>query len=115
MNGRDLEHKRRNSLYGVLLCLAGLLINTGGSKLALALKLPVFLDSIGTILAAALGGVIPGITVGFLTNVIGGISDYTTAYYGVLNVLIALTAARFQCRECSGVPAASSSPSSHLR
>ena len=98
MNGEDLERGRGNSLYGALLCLAGLLINTGGSKLALALKLPVFLDSIGTMLAAALGGVIPGITVGFLTNVVGGLSDYTTAYYGVLNVLIALAAARFQRR-----------------
>ena len=81
MNSRDSEYNRRNSLYGALLCLAGLLINTGGSKLALALKLPVFLDSVGTMLAAALGGVIPGITVGFLTNVIVGLSDHTAAYY----------------------------------
>ena len=78
MNSRNSEYIRRNLLYGALLCLAGLLINIGGSKLALALELPVFLDSIGTMLAAALGGVIPGIAVGFLTNVIGGISDYTT-------------------------------------
>ena len=99
MNSRDLEHTRRNLLYGALLCLAGLLINIGGSKLSLELKLPVFLDSIGTMLTAALGGVIPGIAVGFLTNVFGGISDYTTAYYGVLNVLIALAAASFQRRE----------------
>ena len=98
MSSRDLEHNRSNSLYSALLCLAGLLINTGSSKLALALKLPVFLDSIGTMLVAALGGVIPGIAVGFLTNVVGGISDYTTAYYGVLNVLIALAATRFQRR-----------------
>lgn len=98
MNSRNSEYIRRNLLYGALLCLAGLLINIGGSKLALALELPVFLDSIGTMLAAALGGVIPGIAVGFLTNVIGGISDYTTAYYGVLNVLIALAAARFHRR-----------------
>lgn len=98
MNSRNSEYIRRNLLYGALLCLAGLLINIGGSKLALALELPVFLDSIGTMLAAALGGVIPGIAVGFLTNVIGGISDYTTAYYGVLNVLIALAAARFRRR-----------------
>ena len=98
MNSRNSEYIRRNLLYGALLCLAGLLINIGGSKLALALELPVFLDSVGTMLAAALGGMIPGIAVGFLTNVIGGISDYTTAYYGVLNVLIALAAARFQRR-----------------
>ena len=45
MNSRNSEYIRRNLLYGALLCLAGLLINIGGSKLALALELPVFLAS----------------------------------------------------------------------
>ena len=84
------NHDKR---WVALLCLAGLAVNLAGSRLALTLKLPVFLDSIGTMLAAALGGAIPGMAVGFLTNVINGISDYTTAFYGVLNVLIALAAA----------------------
>ena len=74
------------------LCAAGLAINLLGVRLALAAKLPLFLDCIGTMLAAVLGGYIPGVAVGFLTNVINGLSDYTTAYYGVLNVLIAIVA-----------------------
>ena len=78
-----------------LLCLGGLLINILGVRLALGLKLPLFLDNIGSVLTAALGGYIPGIIVGFLTNLINGISDYTTAYYGSLTVMIAICAALF--------------------
>ncbi|MBR3108615.1 MAG: hypothetical protein IKH30_15760 [Clostridia bacterium] len=53
---------RRNSrVFTVLLCAVGLLINFLGVKFALALKLPVFLDVIGSALTAALGGYIPGI------------------------------------------------------
>ena len=87
---------RRNSrVFTVLLCAVGLLINFLGVKFALALKLPVFLDVIGSALTAALGGYIPAIIVGFLTNLINGIGDYTTTYYGSLSVLIAVSAAYF--------------------
>ena len=79
----------------LLLCAGGLLINFLGVRLALGLKLPLFLDSIGCALSAALGGYIPGILVGFFTNVINGFGDYTTFYYGSLNALIAFTAAFF--------------------
>lgn len=87
--------RRQNMVYGLLLSLAGLLINLLGVRVALGLKLPIFLDCVGTLLAATLGGPIPGIAVGFLTNVINGIADFTTAYYGVLNVLIAVAATHF--------------------
>ncbi len=87
--------KKNSRLFTVILCAAGLLINFLGVQAALSLNLPVFLDIIGTVLAAALGGYIPGIVVGFLTNLVNGISDYTTAYYGSLSVLIAVSAAYF--------------------
>ena len=82
-------------LFAVLLCAVGLLINFLGVKLALALNLPLFLDNIGGALAAALGGYVPAIIVGFLTNLINGIGDYTTTYYGSLTVLIAVSAVYF--------------------
>ena len=71
----------------------GILINVIGARLALFFRLPLFLDSIGTVLAAALGGYMPGIAVGFLTNVLNGLSDFTTAYYSSINVLIAICSA----------------------
>ena len=86
---------KNNRVFTALLCAVCLLINFGGVQLALHFQLPVFLDNIGTVLAAALGGYIPGIIVGFLTNLINGIGDYTTTYYGSLSVLIAISAAYF--------------------
>ena len=54
----------------VLLCLIGTLINRLGSILAGALPLPLYLDCLGTVLVASLGGYIPGILVGYLINII---------------------------------------------
>ncbi|MDO4540430.1 MAG: HD domain-containing phosphohydrolase, partial [Syntrophomonadaceae bacterium] len=55
-------------------------------------ELPLFLDSIGTVLSAVAGGYLPGIIVGFLSNVINGISDPITLYYGILSIIIAVAA-----------------------
>ena len=92
---QPVSDRRKRHLFTAVLCAVCLLINFLGVRVALALNLPLFLDIIGTTLAAALGGYIPGIVVGFLTNLINGISDYTTAYYGSLSVLLAVSAAFF--------------------
>ena len=63
------------------------------------LKLPLFLDNIGSALTAALGGYIPGIVVGFFTNLVNSVGDFTTAYYGSQTVLIAIAAAWFGERD----------------
>ncbi len=95
LNGSWRENRRNRNNNIALLCAAGLLMNYLGVRLALGLKLPLFLDNIGSILTAAIGGLIPGIIVGFLTNIINGINDYTTTYYGSLSVLIAAFGAIF--------------------
>ena len=82
--------------YAAVLCAAGLLVNIAGVQLARATGVPLYIDNIGSALAAALGGTIPGIVVGFLTNLVNGIGDYTTAYYGSLTVLIAICSAWFE-------------------
>ena len=92
---QSVSARGSRQLFTVLLCAVCLLINFLGVRIALALNLPLFLDIIGTTLASALGGYIPGIIVGFLTNLINGIGDYTTAYYGCLSVLLAVSAAFF--------------------
>ncbi|MBO5560717.1 MAG: HD domain-containing protein [Firmicutes bacterium] len=95
-NYQQDEKWRKQPLSAVLFCIIGALINIAGSSIAVRFKLPVFLDSIGTILTAAFGGYLPGIAVGYLTNVINGISDITNAYYAVINVLLAVLAAFFE-------------------
>lgn len=90
--------RRNRHFYLLLLCVCGLLINTVFAKLPAALKVPLYLDNIGSALAAALGGYIPGIIVGFFTNLVNGISAPASTYYGSLTVLIAICSAWFADR-----------------
>ena len=87
--------QKANRRYLLILCAAGLLINYLLAHLATMMHWPLYLDNIGSALAAALGGYMPGIIVGFFTNLVNGIDDYTTTYYGSLTVLIAIASAWF--------------------
>ena len=62
------EQQKSNRNYLFILCIAGLAINYLLAHLAIWLHLPLYLDNIGSALAAALGGFLPGIIVGFFTN-----------------------------------------------
>lgn len=95
MKKKSLFQKRANGFSGSVffLMVAGLAINLLFSRVILYLKAPLFLDSIGTVLAAALGGYLPGIVVGFMTNVVNGLSDPITLYYGMVSLLIGVAAA----------------------
>ena len=64
-----------------LLILAGIAINLGLSKLVNALGLPMYLDSIGTILVSMVGGFVPGIVVGYATNLLKAVFDFNSIYY----------------------------------
>ena len=76
----------------LILVVLGIVVNRILADLAIALKLPLYLDSVGTIVVAVIGGFCPGAIVGFLTNFIGGFVDSSTFYYGTINVLIAVCA-----------------------
>lgn len=70
-------------------------LNILGTKLNALLGLPLYIDDIGTILSALLGGYIPCITVGFFTNIINGFADSYSIYYCIISVLIAVAAVAF--------------------
>ena len=97
-NNLSRTGKNRGILYVLLLCAAGVLLNIAGSKLAGISGLPVYLDTPGTVLAAAIGGYLPGIAVGYITNLVISLSDPMYAYYGSLNVIIAVLAAFYSKR-----------------
>ncbi len=80
----------RNVLVFCVLCI---ILNLVGSQVAVALKLPVYLDSMGTVLAGVLGGYAPAIIVGYLTNLLNSFSNSSEIYYGLANVFIAIVAA----------------------
>lgn len=83
----------------IALIVFGLLLNIVPAKIALYFELPVFLDSIGTILVAMLGGTLPAVIVGFFSNAFNGLSDITTLYYGIISILIGVAATLFQQRK----------------
>ena len=101
--GSDMSKGSRR-LHLLLLCVAGLAVNFLLAKLPLALNLPLYLDNVGSALVAALGGYIPGIVVGFFSNLVNSIGAPNTTYYGSLTVLIAICSAWFAQRGYYGRP-----------
>ena len=86
------EEGNNNAFFKIVnnelaVCLFGIAINIGGAQLAKLLKLPLFLDSIGTVLVAAIGGYLPGVIVGFCSNMINAMNDPANAYYTLLSVI----------------------------
>ena len=55
--------KSKDLHYAVALITIAFLVNIIPSKIAIALGIPVFIDSIGTILAGMLGGTLPAVIV----------------------------------------------------
>lgn len=66
--------KKDFSTYSYTIIPIGILLNLTIGYVVTILKLPVFLDSIGTVLVAVLCGPIIGITTGVLTVIIAGIT-----------------------------------------
>ena len=70
----------------------GVAVNFIGGQIAILLKLPLYLDAIGTITVGALCGGIPGAIVGVISNVLNSISSPLTLWYGLLNLAFGLLA-----------------------
>ncbi len=73
----------------------GISINFICGYIASSTGIMLFLDTIGTMIAAAFGGFLPGIIVGLFSNVIKSFFDDASVYYGFINVLIATYMAYF--------------------
>ena len=70
----------------------GIATNFIGGQIAILLKLPIYLDSIGTILVGALCGGLPGAVVGLISNIINSITSPTNLPYAVLSVMFGVLA-----------------------
>jgi len=80
-----------NKRLSLTLISAGIVINIIGGLLAQALKLPIFLDSIGTMLAAVILGPWLGALTGLLSNVLQGVfTDPVNIPFGLVNAVIGL-------------------------
>ena len=81
--------KKSRRLQLIFLAFA-LLLNLIGIGIAALLHMPLQLDTIGTILVSASGGSLPGIIIGFLTNIIYGLFRPEEMYFGTLNMITAV-------------------------
>ncbi len=82
----------------LLLCAAGIVIDLAGAWIFTWLGAPVYFNTAGTILAAALGGYVPGILTGFFSNILLSVTDSTQLYYGLINIITGICAAFFAQR-----------------
>ncbi|SDB06353.1 HD domain-containing protein [Pseudobutyrivibrio sp. YE44] len=93
VRGYGTRSKSKKMLVFFILIFVGTGINFTGADLVNQLSLPLYLDSIGTIIAAMFGGYVPGILVGLVSSFINGfLTDPKATSYGMLNTFIALFA-----------------------
>ena len=84
--------KFRKAFPWVLLCLAGVACNALCGRLVSLWGLPLYLDCVGTIFVAAVGGYLPGVAVGYLSSLVNSVYDPVSVFYCFVSVLIALSA-----------------------
>jgi energy-coupling factor transport system substrate-specific component len=78
---------------GVALILGSLGLNFAGHAIAVTLGLPLFLDSIGTVLAGVVGGPWVGGSVGFVSNLVSSNTvDPIAAPYGIVSFAVGFAA-----------------------
>ena len=70
----------------------GILLNTLPGLVATITGIPLYLDSIGTFLSAMLGGTLPAVFAGLISNIIGCLADPLKLYFSVVNTLIGVAA-----------------------
>ncbi len=88
--GKPVETKSRGyRMFQIVFFAGAVAINFILPRTASYFKLPLYLDNIGTLLAAVLGGYLPGIAVGYLNNIINMQGNPGNAYYVVLSTMIA--------------------------
>lgn len=92
---KDRMNRERNRIRMLVFMVLSVLTNLILNHIVGYLELPLFIDNVGTIIAAAIGGYLPGIIVGYVTNIVNMTADPTNAYYAVLSAVIAIFGAFF--------------------
>ena len=83
----------RNNTFKITFMSIAVVINIVGAFVATSLKLPIFIDTIGTFLSAFLFGPVGGMLTGVVTSLINGLTfDPYSLYYMPVQVIIGLMA-----------------------
>lgn len=89
-SSRDVKGGGIRLALAGLFCVACVAFNIAGSRVAGLLGITLFLDCMGTMCAALIGGPIAGVLVGYLTSLFNALFDSSALYYGLISVLVAL-------------------------
>lgn len=83
----------------------GVVLNIAGAFIAMNLRLPIYMDSVGTVLSGALLGPVSGIATGVLGSLISGITfDIYSLYYAPVQIFTGLMAGLlFQTKWLKGI------------
>lgn len=90
MNKKKYSIKDDFTMLALLLIPVGVAVNFVGGQLASLLKLPMYLDTIGTIFTAMICGPWVGATTGVLTNIVTGIANPVNFAFIPVNFLAGL-------------------------
>lgn len=83
------------SLMALVLIPVGVSINVVGYQMSQILKLPIFIDQIGTILVSMITGPWVGMTTGLLGNVVNGMIYPTAFGYAIVSMLVGFASGCF--------------------
>ncbi len=86
---------RKNSIYRAVTAIIGIAVSVLLSFIMESMGTPLYLDTVGTIFVAALGGAFPGILTAVATNMICSLFNPQAVYYLLINILIAIATAKF--------------------
>ncbi len=87
---------RKNSMIRVIAVLLGVVINVSLDYMATRLEIPLYLDTIGTIAVAFIGGSFPGVMTAVITNLVCMTFNPNALYYTFINALIAIFTSWFR-------------------
>ncbi|WP_342431793.1 ECF transporter S component [Neobacillus sp. FSL H8-0543] len=87
------------TLIAILLIPIGVAINVVISQLVQVLRIPLYLDAIGTMLVAMIAGPWVGMVTGGLTNVIKSIFAPTELPFAIVSMIIGLTVGYFSIKK----------------
>ena len=85
-----LKKSNYDSLLRAFFTIFCIALNFVLSFIAFRTGFPIYFDTAGTIAAATIGGIFPGIMTAVMSNVFGAIFNHETIYFGFINAFIAM-------------------------
>ena len=79
----------RSALFRAIAVFLGVGVNVALAYVSYQTGLPVYWDTIGTVVVAGIGGVFPGIAVAIASNLLCMLFNPNAAYFGIVNALVA--------------------------